>query len=288
LVSDKAQSVQAIPSALGLFFSEVCLKPQHHRKPSKERMTMKRFSTFFCMASLMWGQAQAGEVQVAVSANFTAPMQAIATAFEKDKGHKAILAFGATGKFYAQIVNGAPFDVFLAADAATPAKLEHEGHGVKDSRFTYAIGALVLWSTDPKKVDPQGHVLKEGAFRHLSIANPKTAPYGAAAIQTLTKLGVLEAVSPKFVQGENIAQTLQFVSTGNAELGFVALAQVVKEGKITEGSAWKVPAGYHDPILQDAVLLKRGERNEAAQALLEYMKGDIAKGIIQAYGYALP
>lgn len=239
-------------------------------------------------ALLVWGQAHAGEVHVAVSANFTAPMQAIASAFEEDKGHKAILSFGASGKFYAQIVNGAPFEVFLSADAAIPAKLEGEGHAIKDRRFTYAIGTLVLWSAKPDFVDTQGEILKTGKFNKLSITNPKTAPYGAAAIQTLAQLGVLEAVQGRFVQGENVSQTLQFVSTGNADLGFVALSQVFQDGQMTGGSAWKVPSHYHDPILQDVVLLKKGEGNEAAHALFDYLKGTRAQAIIQRYGYALP
>ena len=171
--------------------------------------------------------ACADEVQVAVAANFTAPMQKIAADFEKDTGHKAQLAFGATGKFYAQIKNGAPFEILLSADDTTPEKLEKEGAGVANSRFTYAIGTLVLWSPKAGFVDDKGEVLSKGEFKHLSIANPKLAPYGQAAIEALTALKLLDAVQPKFVQGENIAQTHQFVATGNAELGFVALSQVM-------------------------------------------------------------
>ena len=183
--------------------------------------------------ALMAHGACAAEVQVAVAANFTAPMQKIAAAFEQDTGHRAKLAFGATGKFYAQIRNGAPFEVLLAADDETPAKLEREGAALAGSRFTYAIGRLALWSARPGYVDDQGEVLKRGAFKHLAIANPKLAPYGAAAVETLDRLGLLAALQPKFVQGENIAQTFQFVSTGNAELGFVALSQVMEDGKIS-------------------------------------------------------
>lgn len=229
----------------------------------------------------------ADEVQVAVAANFTAPMQQIAAGFEKETGHKAALSFGATGKFYAQIVNGAPFDVLLAADDETPARLEKEGHAVAGSRFTYAIGKLVLWSANPDLVDAKGNVLKTGSFKHIALANPKTAPYGAAAVEAMTRLGVLARLEPLFVQGENISQTLQFISTGAAELGFVALSQVFKEGKATGGSMWAVPASLYQPILQDAVLLAKGKDKAAAAALLSYLKGENARAIIRSYGYEL-
>ncbi len=230
---------------------------------------------------------QADEVQVAVAANFTAPMQKIAAEFEKDTGHKALLVFGATGKLYAQIKNGAPFQVFLAADDKTPAKLEVEGDTVSGSRFTYAIGTLVLWSAKPGFVDDQGEVLKKGAFKHLAIANPKTAPYGAAAVATLTQLGLLDAIQPKLVTGENISQAYQFVVTENAELGFIALSQVMADGQMTGGSAWVVPSNLHDPIRQDAAILAKGRNQPAARALVEYLKGDKAAAIIKSYGYAL-
>jgi molybdate transport system substrate-binding protein len=230
---------------------------------------------------------QAAEVQVAVAANFTAPMQKIAADFEKATGHKAQLAFGATGKFYAQIKNGAPFEVLLAADDETPAKLEKEGMAVAGTRFTYSIGQLALWSAKPGYVDDKGEVLKQGAFDHLAIANPKLAPYGAAAVETLTKLGLLGSIEPRFVQGENIAQTFQFISTGNAELGFVALSQVVENGKLKSGSAWVVPASLHAPIRQDAVVLAKGKDNPAAAALMKYLKSDPARAVIKSYGYAM-
>lgn len=229
--------------------------------------------------------ALADNVDVAVAANFTAPMNAIATAFHTDTGHTAKLAFGSSGKFYTQIKNGAPFKVFLSADTETPTKLIEDGLADAPSRFTYAIGSLVLWSAKADGVDAQGAVLKSGTFTKLAVANPKTAPYGRAAIETLTKLGVLPAVEPKFVQGENIAQTFQFVQTGNAELGFVALSQVMKDGKVTEGSAWVVPAELHAPIKQDVVLLSNGKGNAAASALLAYLKTDKAKAIIRNFGY---
>lgn len=231
--------------------------------------------------------AQAEEVNVAVASNFTAPMNVIAADFEKNTGHKAKLAFGASGRFYAQIKNGAPFQVFLSADDETPAKLAQEGLAEAASSYTYAIGSLVLWSAKPGFVDARGEVLKSGKFGKLAIANPKTAPYGRAAIETLTKLGILSNVEAKFVQGENIAQTFQFAQTGNADLGFVALSQVMKDGKVTEGSAWLVPAEMHQPIRQDVILLSSGRGNAAAEALLKYLKTDKARKVIQSFGYGL-
>ena len=243
--------------------------------------------TLLLAALLVSANADAGEVQVAVAANFTAPMQRIATEFEKDSGHKAALMSGATGKFYAQISHGAPFEVFLSADDETPARLEKDGLAVAGSRFTYATGRLVLWSPREGYVDDKGEVLKKGDFRHLAIANPRTAPYGAAALQVLGKLGLQPALTPRFVQGENIAQTHSFVVSGNAELGFVALAQVYKDGRLGAGSAWIVPASLHAPIRQDAVLLMKGASNPAAAALLKYLKSDKARAIIRSFGYEI-
>jgi len=238
------------------------------------------------LGALFASLAHADTVSVAVAANFTAPMQKIATAFEADTGHKAELSFGATGKFYAQITNGAPFQILLSADDTTPARLEKEGKAAANSRFTYAIGTLVLWSAQPGYVDAQGAVLKTGDFKHLAIANPKLAPYGLAAMQTMDKLGVTAQLQPRFVQGENIAQTHQFVATGNAQLGFVALSQVMADGKITSGSAWQVPTDLHEPIRQDAALLTPGKDSAAATALLGYLRGDKARAIIKSYGYS--
>ena len=229
--------------------------------------------------------AHADEVQVAVAANFTAPMKIIAADFEKDTGHKATLAFGSSGKFYAQIKNGAPFQVFLSADDAKPAKLEKEGLTVPGSRFTYAIGTLVLWSAKPDLVDAKGAVLEKGDFAHLAVANPKLAPYGTAAMETLAKMGLTDKLQGKIVQGENIAQTYQFVATGNSELGFVALSQVMKDGKIGRGSAWIVPASMHAPIKQDAVILSGGKGNAAAEALMKYLTSAKAVAVIRSYGY---
>ena len=231
--------------------------------------------------------AQAEEVHVAVAANFTAPMKVIAAGFEKESGHKVALTFGATGKFYAQIINGAPFDVFLAADDETPAKLEKENGRIAGSRFTYAIGKLVLWSAKPDMVDAKGEVLKKAAFEHIALANPKLAPYGAAAVETMTRLGLLEKLQPKFVQGDSIGQTFAFVSTGNAELGFVALSQVLEGGKIKSGSAWILPANLYNPMRQDAVILIKGKDNKAASALVEYLKSEPAKAVIRSFGYDL-
>lgn len=238
------------------------------------------------IAALFTGAAHAETISVAVASNFTAPMQKIAAQFEKDTGHKAELSFGATGKFYAQISNGAPFGILLAADDKTPAKIAQEGKGDAASRFTYSIGKLVLWSKQDGYVDANGEVLKTGKFQHVAIANPKLAPYGLAAEQTLTKLNLLDAIKPKFVQGENIGQTYQFAATGNAELGFVALSQVMEDGKIKFGSAWVVPAEMHEPIRQDAIVLNNAKDNVAAKALMDYLKGDKARAIITAYGYA--
>ena len=243
--------------------------------------------TLFALALATSFVANADEVQVAVAANFTAPMQRIAADFEKDTGHKVQLAFGSTGKLYAQIRNGAPFEILLAADDTTPEKLEKEGAGVAGSRFTYAIGKLVLWSSQPGVVDDKGDVLKKGDFKHVAIANPKLAPYGAAAIETLAALKLLDAIQPRFVQGENIVQTHQFVATGNAELGFIALSQVMKDGKIAAGSAWIVPASLHQPIRQDAVLLDKGNGKAAAEALMKYLRSDQAAAVITSFGYAL-
>jgi molybdate transport system substrate-binding protein len=229
--------------------------------------------------------SHAGEVQVAVAANFFGPMKVIAADFEKATGHKAVLSSGATGKFYAQIQGGAPFDVFLAADDETPARLDREGATVAGSRFTYATGKLVLWSADAGLVDAKGEVLRAGKFAHIALAAPKLAPYGAAAIETLTRLGLLAQLEPKFVQGESIGQTFTFISTGNAELGFVALSQVWEGGRIRSGSAWIVPSELHSPIRQDAVRLNRAKDNAAAAALMEFLKSDGAKAVIRSFGY---
>ncbi|CAI8896722.1 Tungstate/molybdate/chromate-binding protein ModA [Pseudomonas donghuensis] len=256
-----------------------------------ELFFMSKCAPRFALAALAtfmtFNSAWADEVQVAVAANFTAPIQAIAKDFEKDTGHKLVAAYGATGQFYAQIKNGAPFDVFLAADDSTPEKLEKEGNTVKGSRFTYAIGTLALWSAKDDYVDGKGDVLKKNQFKHLSIANPKAAPYGLAATQVLDKLQLSEATRAKIVEGQNITQAFQFVSTDNAELGFVALSQIYKDGKVSSGSAWIVPSNLHEPIKQDAVILNKGKDSAAAKALVEYLKGPKAAAVIKAYGYQI-
>jgi len=227
--------------------------------------------------------ACAEEVQVAVAANFAAPMEKIVQQFEHDSGHHVLLSFGATGKFYAQIKNGAPFDILLAADQSTPGRLSDAA--VPATQFTYAIGSLVLWSAVPGLVDPQGSVLQHGQFRHLAIASPIDAPYGAAAMQTLQALHLVDALSPRLVQGESIGQAYAFVATGNAELGFVALSQIWDGDKIRSGSAWLVPDHLYTPLRQDAILLKHGKNNPAALALLAYLKTASAQSVMRTYGY---
>ena len=231
--------------------------------------------------------ARADVVQVAVAANFTAPARALAEVFARTTGHEARLSFGATGAFYTQIKNGAPFDVLLAADDERPARLEKEGDTVPGSRFTYATGQLVLWSAKPGLVDDEGAVLKHGQFGKIAIANPKNAPYGAAAVEAMNKLGLAATLQPKLVTGESIGQTYNFIATGNAELGFVALAQVLDGGKLKSGSMWVVPAQYHAPIIQDAVILKRAANNPAAKAWMELLKTPQSKELIRSYGYAV-
>ena len=225
---------------------------------------------------------------VAVASNFNKPMTEIAAAFEKATGHTAKLSFGSTGKFVTQIENGAPFEVFFSADETGPAKLESDGFAVNGSRRIYALGKLVLWSATPGLIDEQGQVLKTASFKHLAIADPKLAPYGAAAVDFMNKQHLLEKIEPLLVLGENSTQTQHFISTGNAELGFVALSQVIENGKISTGSGWIIPSDQHKPIKQALVLLNLGKDNPAALALLEFMKSDSALSIIQQYGYQLP
>lgn len=230
--------------------------------------------------------ALADEVSVAVAANFTDAMRDIAKAFEKTTGHKAVVSFGSTGKLYTQIENGAPFEVFLAADAARPQKALKEGLAVPGSDFTYARGKLALWSADAKAFTDGEAYLKEGKFQHLAIANPKTAPYGLAAQQTMEKLGLLDKLTPKLVRGDSISQTYQFVVSTNAEAGFVALSQLKAKPDNT-GSTWKVPDSFYAPIMQQAVLLKKGEKNPAALAFIAFLKGETANDITLSYGYGV-
>ena len=229
----------------------------------------------------MAGTLHGAEAQVAVAANFAEPIKAVAAVLEKTTGHTLQITVGATGRLYAQIKNGAPFDVLLSADTRAPAQLETDGLAQPGSRFTYATGKLVLWSADAAKVDGQGAVLKTGGFRKLAIANPKTAPYGAAAVQVLNRLGLTNALTPKLVQGESIGQTFNFVKTGNADVGFVAMAQVLEGGRLKEGSMWVIPKAHYQPIRQDAVLLKRGADNAAAQALIKLLQSPDIQDLIR-------
>ncbi|GAA4495102.1 molybdate ABC transporter substrate-binding protein [Pseudaeromonas paramecii] len=229
--------------------------------------------------------ALADQVQVAVAANFLAPMQAIASQFKAATGHEAVVVSGSTGKLFAQVQHGAPFEVFVSADSKTPKKLAAASLALADSQFTYAKGKLALWS--PKADAVKDESALKGDFAHLAVANPKTAPYGAAALEVLAKLGLTDAVSGKLVEGENIGQTFQYVASGNAELGFVALSQIYQDGQLRQGSAWVVPTDLYSPLTQDAILLKKGEDNPAASALLAFLKGDQAKAIILQYGYML-
>ena len=224
----------------------------------------------------------AAEVPVAVAANFTEPAKEIAAAFEAKTHDHVALSFGSSGQFYAQIAHGAPFEVFLSADADRPAQAEKEGFALPGARFTYAIGKLVLFSKTAGLVDGKGAVLKSDKFQKLAIADPATAPYGAAAVQTMTRLGVYDALKPKLVQGVSINQAYQFTEIGAAELGFVALSQVINEAG---GSRWIVPEADHAPIEQQAVLLKTGQDDAAAKAFLAFLKGPEARKVILKFGY---
>jgi molybdate transport system substrate-binding protein len=243
--------------------------------------------TLLCVGFFLLSHAtaHAAEVTVAVASNFSAPMRKIVQNFELESGHKVRLSYGATGSFYAQIKNGGPFQILVAADRETPAKLEKEGLGVTGSSFTYAFGKLVLWSRQPHLVDQQGEILKRGQFQKLAIANPKLAPYGTAAMETLGNLALMNQIRPKLVQGENISQAFQFVETENAQIGFVAMSQIFAQGKLVQGSAWVVPAHLYTPIQQDAILLVAGQGNAAALALMNFLKSPQAKSIMTEYGY---
>jgi molybdate transport system substrate-binding protein len=242
---------------------------------------------FAALCALAASFAQAGEVQVAVAANFAGPLAKIGEGFTAATGHALKASAGATGKFYTQIISGAPFEVLIAADDETPRKLIAEGHAVAGTNFSYALGKLVLWSAQPGFVDDQGAVLGSGKVTHVAIANPKVAPYGAAAMEVIKARGLSDAVTPKLVTAESIAQAYQFAATGNAELGFVALSQVAVPGKPAAGSYWVVPSKLYGEIRQDAVLLQAGAGNPAAKALLDYLKSEPAKKLIRESGYGL-
>jgi molybdate transport system substrate-binding protein len=255
-------------------------KNRHRRKSLIHAMPMCRSIAVFIVVLLLGsGVAQAGEVRVAVAANFTAAMREIAASFESASGHRTIVSYGSTGKLYTQIIHGAPFDVLLSADQERPELLEQRQKA--SGRFTYAIGRLVLWSrTAGQDLDQQ--TLQTAAFKRLAIANPKTAPYGTAAVEILEELGLYPHLRPRLVVGDSIVQAHQFVATGNAELGLLALAQIALTD---QGSRWLVPESLHTPVRQDAVLLARGDRNPAALAFLDYLKGPSAQGIVRRYGY---
>ncbi len=225
--------------------------------------------------------ARAGSTHVAVAANFTETATTIAAAFKAATGHEAVLSFGASGALFMQITQGAPYEVFLSADEDWPRQAVEAGLALGDTRFTYAIGTLVLWSRDGRATLGAA-ALRAGSFRKLAIANPASAPYGQAALETIKALKLDTALTPKLVQGASIAQTFQFAETGNAELAFVALSQVINR---TEGGRWVVPQSLHKPILQDAVLLKAGEGNEAARAFMAFLKGPDARSLIERQGY---
>lgn len=255
-------------------------------------MLTTAFSRFFiAFTLLLFGQVSwAATTLVAVASDFTKPMTEIAAAFEKATGQSAKLSFGSSGKAFAQIQSGAPFEVYLSASEKYPLELEKTGFAVADTHFVYAIGKLVLWSATPGYVDDQGKILATGNFKHIALADPGHAPYGVVAEEVMKNFGVLDKLRPLFVMGENISQTFQFVSTGNAELGFVGLAQVidVNSGKIGSGSGWIIPDNLHSPFRQMAVLLKTGAENPAALALVDFLKSPTALAIIEKYGFGLP
>ena len=247
-----------------------------------------RLGLLGALLSMMVQVADAGEVSAAVAANFSEPMKQIAESFQKETGHTVKLSFGSSGKFTSQIKEGAPFDVFLAADEKNPKLLEKEGLAVEGSRFVYALGKLVLWSAQPGFVDDKGYVLRKGNYNKIAYADPKLAPYGLAAKETLEDQGLWTVVQGKLVTGESITQTYQFAATGNAELAFIALSQITKDGKVTEGSWWVVPAHMYNPIKQAAVQLTAAKDREAAKAFLSYLKSEKAVAIIRNFGYELP
>lgn len=244
-------------------------------------LTARWFGVVAVMAVAFASPASAAEVRVAVAANFTEAAKQIGALFAKVTGHQAVFSFGSTGQLYTQITQDAPFEVFLAADQKRPAMAVEAGLAVPESRFTYATGRIVLYSIDPALVTGEA-TLKDPKFAKIAIANPATAPYGAAAVEAMKALGVYDALAGRIVQGTNIAQTFQFVATGNAELGFVALSQVVAD---KAGSRWPVPSKLYKPIAQDAVLLKRGAANPAATAFVKFLAGTEARKVIERFGY---
>jgi len=239
---------------------------------------------FFLQVSVTF----AGEVHVAIASNFIFPLKELSQEFENTTGDKVVMISGSTGKLYAQIHQGAPFEVFLAADSTRPELLEKEGIGVSGSRFTYAVGRLALWSADAKLVSAFGlQILDQKNFRYLAIANPKTAPYGKATEQVLRKTGYWEKIQSRLIRGENISQTLQFVVTGNAQIGFISLSQLNSSKGSLGGTFWLVPLSLHEPIQQQAILLKRAKSNHVAREFLKFIKSKKGQKIIKSYGYSV-
>ncbi len=265
------------------FDSKYFLDLTRHRQLGAMRMLRSVAAAFGLIILLFAESAEAGQTHVAVAANFTEPAREIAKLFREKTGHEAILIFGASGAFFTQITHDAPFEVFLSADEERPRLAVEQGYAMPDSRFTYAIGKLVLWSRVLDVADGEA-VLRAGKFSKLAIANPNSAPYGAAAIETMKALGVFDQLQPKLVRGNSISQAFQFVDTRNAEIGFVALAQL---HGVTAGTRWLVPENLHSPIRQDAVLLKRGANDDASKAFLAFLKGPEARAIIESFGYSL-
>lgn len=240
------------------------------------------------LADLTGIPAQAGEVRVAVASNFAAPLERIAVQFQQESGHTLKMSSGSSGKFYAQITAGAPFDVLLSADDAIPKRLLQEGKAVEGSRFVYAIGRLVLWSAQADFVDAKGAVLNKGNFNKLAIADPRLAPYGVAAKETLEKLTMWNAMQERLVKGENVTQTYQFAASENAELAFIALSEIMRDGKISTGSWWLVPSEFHKPIRQSAVQLVGAQDLAATKAFLSFLKSEKAAAVIRSFGYEMP
>jgi len=255
-------------------------------------MKVRNLNMWISAAALLFGamasSVNAGEVNAAVAANFTEPVKQIVELFQKETGHTVKLSFGSSGKFYSQIKEGAPFDVFLAADEKNPSLLEKEGLAVSGTRFVYALGKLVLWSAQPGYVDDKGAVLSKSSNNKIAYADPKLAPYGLAAQETLQKMNLWDKVQSKLVTGESIIQAYQFAATGNAELAFIALSQITRDGKQSEGSFWLVPADLYNPIKQSAVQLRATKDPTAAKAFMAFLKSEKALAIIRGFGYGLP
>ncbi len=254
----------------------------------KTMSNIRRRLTIFLMAALgLTGPAMAAEINIAVATNFAAPVKVIIANFERQTDHRVWLTLGSSGRFYAQITQGAPFDIFLSADQVKPKALEVRGFALPHSRFTYATGRLVLWSAKAGLVTGNEDILKQNNFNKLAMANPRLAPYGAAAREVMQALGLYDALSPKLVQGENIAQTYQFVATENADLGFVSLSQIISDAKTPTGSLWIIPDHLHKAIHQDAIILKSAENNPAARDFVRYLQSESVRKIIRDFGYRL-